>query len=432
MTSKQLLVLMNGRRCGVVEQANNALTFTYDPQWPHDPNAVPLSLSMPLDRQRHEPDTISAFMWGLLPDNEITLDAWGKLHHVSPRNPFALLGAVGAECPGAVQFIPPDKIEELSAKDDVEWLDASTFERLIVDLSNNPGRGRREASDGQFSLAGAQAKTALYREGDRWGIPKGRLPTTHILKPLADQRDGQVENEHFCLRLAARLGFSVAESEVLQVAGMPVICSKRYDRPQNKTGRMVRLHQEDMCQALGISPRSKYENEGGPNAVRIIELLRSASSDQAEDIDRFVRALAFNFVIGGTDAHAKNYSLILLRNRVRLAPLYDVASYLPYMGKERGVKLAMKIGGKYEMDEIRPVHWQTMAREAGLNPNRPEAHVRDILYRLPGEALSLLQRCTVAGLTTIHLDTLVDALWSRTRKLANIYGVEPMPPGSVP
>ena len=422
MAAKQLLVLMNGRRCGVVEQANNRLSFTYDPAWPRDPTAVPLSLSMPLNRLRHDHDVIDAYMWGLLPDNEITLDAWGKLHHISPRNCFALLGAVGEDCPGAVQFIDPARVDELSAHSGIDWLDNAAFEKIIKDLAANPGRGRSQASGGQFSLPGAQAKTALAREGTRWGIPRGRVPTTHILKPLAGQRDGQIENEHFCLRLAGRLDMSVAKSEVLNVAGIPVICSTRYDRPANAKGQIVRLHQEDMCQALGVHPRQKYENEGGPTAVQIVELLRRRSSDPTTDCDRFVRALAYNFVIGGTDAHAKNYALLLLRDRVRLAPLYDVASYLPYVGKERGAKLAMKIAEKYEYAEIRSGHWQRFDREAGIEPEVSLRHVRDIVARIPGETISLLMQFKSEGLTSPFLSQLADSLWQRCRTLAEIYG----------
>lgn len=429
MTAKQLLVLMNGRRCGVVEQADNKLSFTYDSSWPRASHTFPLSLSMPLDRERHEHDIVSAFMWGILPDNPITLDAWGKLHHVSPNNCFALLSAVGQECPGAVQFIPPERVEELQGEGEIEWLDAQGFVKLITELSANPGRGRREASGGQFSLAGAQTKTALYREDGRWGIPRGRLPTTHILKPLADQRDGQIENEHLCLRLAERLGLSVAQSEVLDVGGLPVICSTRFDRPKNSKGQIVRLHQEDACQALGVHPRQKYENEGGPNTVQIVELLRAHSSRSPDDIERFVRSLAYNFVIGGTDAHAKNYALFLTARQIRLAPLYDVASYLPWVGKEKGIKLAMKIGGKYEMDAIQPSHWESFAAAASFDAGRALGHVRDILIRLPGEALAALHQCRREGIASKHLDVLVDALWQRCRGLAVVYGVEELPTG---
>lgn len=426
MTTRQLLVLMNGRRCGVVEQSDNRLSFTYDPAWPDDPLAVPLSLSMPMTQMRHEHAVIDAFMWGLLPDNEITLDAWGKLHHVSPRNCFALLGAIGEDCPGALQFIAPERLEELRRSDGIEWLTAAAFETLIRDLSANPGRGRTQASGGQFSLPGAQAKTALVREGDRWGIPKGRTPTTHILKPLANQRDGQIENEHFCLRLAGRLALSVATSSVLDVGGIPVICSTRYDRQTNAKGQVVRLHQEDLCQVLGVHPRQKYENEGGPSAVRIAQALTQFSTAPDADRRRFVQALAYNFAIGGTDAHAKNYAVMLLRKQVRLAPLYDIASILPYAGTEKGIKLAMKIGGRYEMDRIHLGNWNAFSAEVGLDAEQTIADMRDIVFRLPGEALALLHQCRAEGLASPHLDTLVDALWQRAKALAAEYGAEPL------
>lgn len=427
MSAEQLHVLMYGRRCGKVEQANNRLSFTYDPAWPGWQSAVPLSLSMPLATPRHEHDVISAFMWGLLPDNEITLSEWGKQHHVSANNCFALLGATGEDCPGAIQFVTPERLTNLDSGGDIEWLDDDKFVELINAVSANAGRGRPTARSGQFSLAGAQAKTALARDGERWGIPSGRRATTHILKPLADQREGHVKNEHFCVRLAERAGLAAVETEVLNVDGIPVICIRRFDRQANAKGQIVRLHQEDTCQSLGVNPRNKYENEGGPTALRILQLLQEQSSSPAEDRDRFVRALAFNFLIGGTDAHAKNYALIINPKQRRLAPLYDVASYLPYMGKEKGVKLAMKIGGHYEMDRIGIGHWTELATKAGLeDPENATAHVRDLIYRLPGEALSLLHECRQVGLSTPVLDALVDAVWQRCRELARSYGAEAM------
>jgi serine/threonine-protein kinase HipA len=294
----------------------------------------------------------------------------------------------------------------------------------MTQLSENPGRSRLTATGGQFSLAGAQAKTALYRDDGRWGVPGGRLPTTHILKPLAGQRDGMPENEHFCLRLAERCGLAVAKTEVLSIAGKPVLCATRYDRQVNAKGQIVRLHQEDICQALSVHPRKKYENEGGPTALRILDLIASVSTSSAEDRDRFVRALAFNFIVAGTDAHAKNYSIMLYPNKARLAPFYDIGSYLPYIGKEKGVKLAMKIGGHYKLDGILPRHWQSFARDARFDKERIIAHVRDLLARIPGEGLSQLHESASDGRTTAILDQLTDALWHRARFLARSYGAE--------
>lgn len=425
MTPKELLVLMHGRPCGVVTQANNRLSFAYDRTWLGNPSAFPISMSMPLGETEHGHDAISAYMWGLLPDNELTLDTWAKQHHVSANNCFSLLGAVGLDSPGAIQFVTPEHLAK-SRSSEIDWLDQGRLETLIEQLTKNPGRSRFAADNGQFSLAGAQAKTALYREGDRWGIPSGRQPTTHILKPLADQHEGMPENEHFCLKLAERLGLQVAHSEVLTIAGTQVLCSTRYDRQLNAAGQHVRLHQEDTCQALGVHPRTKYENEGGPNAVQIMKLLAEVSTSAEADRDRLVRALAFNFVIGGTDAHAKNYSVLIHPKKRRLAPLYDLGSYLPYLNKQKGVKLAMKIGGHYEMDRILPRHWEQFASDANFSGDRAIAHVRDLLARVPGEALGELHAFQAIGLTAPVLPNLVDALWHRARQLAAHFGAEMM------
>jgi serine/threonine-protein kinase HipA len=182
---------------------------------------------------------------------------------------------------------------------------------------------------GQFSLAGAQPKTALLFQNGRWGIPSGRLPTTHILKPPTGRFDGHAENEHICLMLARNLGLPTAQSKVMRFKDEIAIVIERYDR-QQKGNDIVRVHQEDMCQAFGIMPTKKYQNEGGPSAFNIAELLRTYSTDRQEDLDTFIAALAFNWLIAGTDAHAKNFSLLISSRRVRLAPLYDVASILPY------------------------------------------------------------------------------------------------------
>jgi serine/threonine-protein kinase HipA len=415
---------MNGRLVGAVAQNNNTLEFRYDEAWRTSDEAIPLSLSMPLDQADHGDDKISAFMWGLLPDNEVTLNEWAKRFQVSAANCFALLGATGEDCPGAVQFVRPERLEKIR-RGDVQWLSTSEFEDLIVGLSKNSGAGRTDTTSGQFSLAGAQAKTALLLDDDRWGIPRGRVPTTHILKPAPHERSGMVENEHFCLELAFRAGLAAAQSRVLSIRDIPVICLQRYDRARNTINQSVRLHQEDLCQALGLHPSRKYQNEGGPGAVDAIRLIGAASSKPAADQDRFVRALAFNFVILGTDAHAKNYAfLIQSRSVVRLAPLYDVTSYLPYAGKEKGIKLAMKIASHYESDQILPRHWEQLCAEASIPSERALAHVRDLIARLPGLSLGLLRKCRSEGLTTPILDQLVDGLWTRAKVLARIYGAE--------
>jgi len=170
---------------------------------------------------------------------------------------------------------------------------------------------------GQFSLAGAQAKTALYfdERTSRWGDPSGAISTTHILKPAIGGLDDHDLNEHLCLSAARLLGLPAAMTEVLSLGAERVIAVTRYDRRRNRQGIAVRIHQGDMCQAAGVPPMIKYRNEGGPSPEVVIDLLRRhvvPTAAAADQVNRFADALGFNRVIAGTEAHAKNYSVLLV------------------------------------------------------------------------------------------------------------------------
>jgi len=215
-------------------------------------------------------------------------------------------------------------------EEEVQWISEKDVADRLRTLRKDHSAWRLANDIGQFSLAGAQPKTTLLFKEGRWGIPSGRTPTTHILKPPTEEWDGHAENEHFCLELARNLGLIVATSRVETFLNETAIVIERYDRVSGPTG-LVRVHQEDLCQALGLPPTKEYENESGPGVGDIVALLRSRSTNSEEDVNRFVDALAFNWLIGGTDAHAKNYSILIGSGGVvRLAPLYDVASILPY------------------------------------------------------------------------------------------------------
>jgi serine/threonine-protein kinase HipA len=211
---------------------------------------------------------------------------------------------------------------------------------------------------------------------------------------------------------------------------------ERYDRlrlkgrkvlPIDKSGGEVhRIHQEDCCQALKVDPRNKYQRDGGPGIRAIMELL-SGSGRPSEDRDRFIRACVFNYVIGGSDAHAKNYGLLLsARGRFRLAPLYDIASWLPYSRNRKGDKFAMSVDGYYHFDRIFPRHWEAEAKKCGYDAARALAHIRDILARLPDQATSLLAACRQEGSATPEMQRLVELMIKRARDLAGTYGSEIM------
>jgi serine/threonine-protein kinase HipA len=265
---------------------------------------------------------------------------------------------MGEDCAGAVQFVRPDRYEDVINAEHVEidWLTEEEVGVRLRDLVEQHGTGRLPGDRGHFSLAGAQPKMPLIFDGGRWRIPSGPVPTTHILKPPAQQDlNGFHINEHLCLRLAKELGLAVAESRIQRFAGQEALVVARYDRLRTEEGRVMRLHQEDTCQSLGVSPLRKYQNEGGPGPADIVNLLLRESDDAETDVAAFLDALALNWVIGGTDAHAKNYSLLLSSGSLRLAPLYDLISMLPYPHRVhfREAALAMKIDGEYRLWKIR-------------------------------------------------------------------------------
>jgi serine/threonine-protein kinase HipA len=370
--TETLEAIHDGRRVGRLTSADDRLAFVYADEWRGDPGAFPLSLSMPLTRPDHPDELIRPFVSGLLPDDTEVLRRWGGRFQVSPRNPFRLLAHVGEECAGAIQFVPPERAAPWlgdSPPEGIDWLDDGELAERIADLVQDRSAARRVGDEGQFSLAGAQAKTALYRDPDsgRWGIPKGVTPTTHILKPNRGEFEAFELNEHFCLRLAARLGLKAAHSWTETIGKAPVVIIERYDRAR-AGGRLVRVHQEDVCQALARGPENKYQNEGGPSAKEVFALIREHSTQAREDEGRFLGALIFNYLVGGTDAHAKNFSLLLAGGgQVRLAPCYDLISILPYARDPKKVKLAMKIGGEYLLWKISQGHWEKSAAEWKLD-----------------------------------------------------------------
>lgn len=421
----ELVTLLDGKQVGRVHNdARGRLRFVYDDHWRDAPDAYPLSLSMPIAAKEHGRSVVEAFLWGLLPDNEQVLARWAAKFQVSARNAFALISHVGEDCAGAVQFVTPERFEAIrSGKEDkVEWLDESEIAKRLQILREDHAAWRLPRDTGQFSLAGAQPKTALLFQNERWGIPSGRIPTTHILKPPTGRFDGHAENEHICLVLARNLGIPAAQSKVMRFKDEVAIVVERYDR-QQKGNDIIRVHQEDICQALGIMPTKKYQSEGGLSAVDIIELLRTYSTDRDADLDTFAVALGFNWLIAGTDAHAKNYSLLLNGPNVRLAPLYDIASILPYDEFDlRKAKLAMKIGGEYKLSLIGLRQWQKFAREARADVDQLVEVLISMARQLPDEVATALAGAREEGLDATLIERLATQLIDRAHECRRLLG----------
>jgi serine/threonine-protein kinase HipA len=440
MSSRELIALIWGREAGRVRQdARGRLSFSYDDAWRHGRDSVPLSLSLPLAAARYEHRSIETFLWGLLPDNERVLERWGRRFQVSAGNPFSLLTHVGEDCAGALQLTTPGRLAALqeAGPGAVDWLDEADIADRLRQLREDQTAWRLSRDTGQFSLAGSQPKTALFFDGARWGVPSGRLPTTHILKPPLAGFAGHVENE---------LGLPTASSEVRWFGDEMVIVVARYDRAWTaeiaaaaaaeagaaarvaqletlaRTQPVLRLHQEDLCQALGVRPTLKYQNEGGPSPSDIVDLLREHSMSPAEDVDGFVDALAFNWLIGGTDAHAKNYSVLhRAGGRVRLAPLYDLASALLYPELDpTRIKLAMRIGSEYRVLAVRARHWRELARALRVDEGATLARISHLATRMPGAVAAVRRRLDTPGLDQGRIARLEAVIATRAGQCARL------------
>ncbi len=424
MKTERLSIIANQQKLGSVSYRSDRLDFSYATAWQTSAESFPLSISMPMAIRQHPHEVIEPYLWGLLPDSPSVLDLWGKRFHVSPRNVFRLLKHVGEDCAGAIQFIPEEQENELRNQlyeEQVQWLSESELAERIQLVFQNHGVQRVASDQGQFSLAGAQPKIALYQSPDtgKWGVPQGVTPTTHILKPASEHFPGFAENEHFCLSLASALGIATARSSVIhtkkisaETESIPVIVVERYDRLHNGN-QFIRIHQEDFCQASGIHPNLKYQSDGGPSVESIANMIWDVSSNAHLDILTLADALILNFLISGTDAHAKNYSLLLAGgNQVRLAPLYDIASTLPYPQtvSPHKAKLAMKIGSAYQLKKIELRHWDVCAKQLRLPPTQLTDRLRFIAETMQSLAPATAKQLQNEGLTHPIIQTLAKSI----------------------
>jgi len=372
---RSLDVRLYGERLGTVQQdLRGRMSFTYEAEAMDGGLSVPLSLSMPLGAPTYAPSTIVPFLEGLLPDNENVREAWSRRFEVSPRNAFALLAHVGRDCAGAVEFL---RDEEPDIGGGIKPLSDADVGQRLRGLARDPAGWL--ATGERWSLAGAQSKFTLARRSEgQWEEAAGAEPSTHIVKPGISAYRDQALNEHVSMRAARTVGLRAAKTEYMDFDGAHALVVTRFDRRRARDGSVVRVHQEDMCQALAVYPRRKYEASGGPTAAAIARLLRDNSTDGEGDVWEFAQALVYNYLIGAPDAHAKNYSVMHAPELTRITPLYDVASALAYdaTGDSEIDQAAMSIGGRRHFGTVHGRHWDRLARQLKVDPGRLREEIR--------------------------------------------------------
>ncbi|HEU4561563.1 MAG TPA: HipA domain-containing protein [Longimicrobium sp.] len=399
--------------------------FRYTDEWLRNRRAYPVSFALPLAGREHEGLSVRHWLRGLLPDNEARLLEIEAEFGVSRDDPYAVLAHVGEDCVGAVQFATPERAAEIAsgvASEGVEWLDDSSLEILLREIAARSSPDRRVVRTGQFSLPGALGKVALLWDPakKRWGRPSGQLPSTHILKPPIPGLRNHNENEHFCLELARAAGLEAAESRLVRFGEQGAIAVTRYDRAAEAGGGVRRLHQEDMAQALGLDPALKYAAEGGAGIPEVVRLLRDYAA--AGDVDRFIHGVGFAWITAGTDAHLRNFSLLIgAGGGGRLAPLYDLATALGLgtrKGGTRGLRMAMAIGGHTALDEISRDAWLQETARSRL-PKRLVDDVAALAERVAEAAPWVAERLIgKEGLDTRYLNRLARDVASRARGCA--------------
>ena len=404
-----LEVWLLGQSVGQLIQADGRLSFSYSPRWLQSPSAQPLSRSLPLRPESFDDKATRPFFAGLLPEGDKRKLVAMALQ-VSPQNDYALLNGIGGECAGAVTLLEPGQQPTgLPSEQYVRWLDDG---ELITILDELPRRPMLAGKDGlRLSLAGAQDKLPVVFINGHIGLPKQNTPSSHILKPAISAVEGSVYNEGFCMALAMRLKLSVASTSIRRVADRVYLLVERYDRLRQPDGSLQRLHQEDFCQALGVAPEYKYQNEGGPDLTQCFDLIRKATRPSAPQVLRLLDYVIFNALIGNHDAHAKNFSLIYTRRGTVLAPLYDTLSTAVYANLTD--KMAMKIGSKYKFTEVQKQHWEQFAQAAGLSPIQVKKRILTLASLLPSEAVSLRHELTTQDLNHDILSEIVGIIERR-------------------
>lgn len=424
-------VLINDRLVGrLVKESNGAISFGYDQGWLDWEHRFAVSLSLPLQKANHRGGVVAAVFDNLLPDNVHVRRHVAERVGAEGTDAWSLLAAIGRDCVGAMQFLPEGGAPEPSKEIEGEPISDSEIEAMLANLKRAP-LGLDREHEFRISVAGAQEKTALLRHEGQWLRPIGTTPTSHILKPqigavptatgILDLANS-VENEHYCLTLLGELGLPVSPTEIATFGDRKVLVVERFDRQWRGAARLLRLPQEDCCQALGIPPTQKYQSSNGPSAADILRLLEGGD-DPLADQAAFLKSQILFWLIGATDGHGKNFSIFLRPGgRYALTPFYDVLTAQPAFDARQiphnKYKLAMSAGWsrKYAILKLTGRHFVETAKEAGLGPTLIRAVLTGLLAEAAAAAERALAKMPKGFAMDIH-QSVVAAMATRLRML---------------
>ena len=428
--NKPLTVVLNGRLVGeIVMATSGAVTFRYDQTWLDWEYALPVSLSLPLQMQAHIGAPVISYLENLLPDNQKIRERVAAKVGAEGTDAYHMLEKIGRDCVGALQFFADYDGEAGPPALDGDLLSDTQIADVIKNLATAP-LGIVEEDDFRISIAGAQEKTALLRKDGKWLRPLGATPTTHIVKtqlgrlPNGVNLSRSVENEFFCMQFCRAMGANVANVEIHDFDDTRALIIERFDRRWTRQGKLIRLPQEDFCQALKYPPSQKYQADGGPD-VKSCAALLAGSNTSTDDQLAFFQAQILFWLLGATDGHAKNFSLFLQPvTGFVMTPLYDILS--AQQAADEGqirhgpYRLAMSVGAKkhYRIDEITSRHFLQSAKEAGFGVSL----VLDLLTRIFEDVPAAIDQ-TIALLPNDFPMDLCDALVNGIKARHRILGL---------
>jgi serine/threonine-protein kinase HipA len=425
--TQRLSVFQNASQVGTLERAvSGAISFSYTSEWLEEKGPFPISLSLPLQEARFRGGEVSSYFDNLLPDNIEIRDTIVRRVNAESSKTFDLLSAIGHDCVGALQFFTEDVDRPKLTEPKGHRLADSDIEHILKNLTFSPLGIEGTEPDFRISIAGAQEKTALLLMKGKWHRPEASTPTTHILKPpMGILHNGidlttSVENEWLCLEISRFLGLEVTNSKIATFGAQKCLVLERFDRHWLGSDKLLRRPQEDMCQALGVSPVKKYESDGGPSIGQIMSLL-DASDERTKDRANFMRSQLVFYLLAATDGHAKNFSIYLSPSGFRMTPLYDVMSIFPAVRKRQVAwqkgKLAMAVGRSrhYRLKEIALRHFEETATQVGFPATQLAKIVEDLKARVHDrleEKISLPK-----GFPEVIFDSIVEGLKKQASRL---------------